>query len=174
MQRQSYFSLFDLEPCFTLSPDELDLAYRTLASRVHPDRYACADAAEQRRALMLATDANEAYRTLRQPVLRARHLLNLRGIADPERYGGASPQAFLLEQIAWRETLGDAKAARDEAALGRLLAQVRTRAGELQAQLGLHLDREKDDAAAARTLQQLMFVEKLMADIDDAHAVLEA
>jgi len=65
-----YFSLFNLEPRFALLLDELDIAYRTLASQVHPDRFAAGTAAEQRRALELATHANEAYRALKTPLLR--------------------------------------------------------------------------------------------------------
>jgi molecular chaperone HscB len=164
---QSYFTLFDLEPRFALPLDELDLAYRTLAGRVHPDRFASGTPAEQRQALELATRANEAYRVLKAPVLRARHLLELRGVEIGES-GTSMPAAFLNAQIDWREELDDARMARDAGALRALGTSVREQAGAVSVQLTAHLDRERDDAGALKSMLQLMFLDKLVADIDDA------
>lgn len=169
---QSYFALFNLEPRFALQAVELDAAYRELAARVHPDRYARADVAERREALALAAHVNDAYRTLRKPVLRARHLLDLRG-AHGNEHDVAIPQAFLIEQMEWRETLGDARAARDGEALLRLAAVVRSRAAALQAQLEAQLDAARDDSGAVESVHQLMFMEKLAAAIDEACGLLE-
>jgi molecular chaperone HscB len=168
----SYFALLDLEPRFALSMDELDRAYRALASRVHPDRFANGTVAERRDALERTTRANEAYRTLRAPVLRARHLLKLRGI-DVDAYR-AAPAAFLSAQFEWREKLGDARAARDEAALQALDAAARKQAGDLNARLAAQLDASPDDAGAVASVLQLMFLEKLLADVGDAREALEA
>ncbi len=170
---QSHFALFNLEQRFALPGERLDAAYRTLAAQVHPDRYANASPAEQRRALSLATSANEAYRTLKKPLLRAQSLLSLRGVDALDGGTRMSPD-FLLEQMDWRETLSDAQAQRDGTALEHLDERVRRRAGDLLQQLGAHMDSNDDHGAAVRTVQQLMFVEKLLADIDEAHALLEA
>lgn len=169
----SYFELFNLEPRFGIVTEQLDLAYRSLASRVHPDRYAHADAGTQRTALQLATDANEAYRTLKKPLLRARHLLGLRGIETNER-GASVSTAFLMEQMEWREALSDAKTARDGHALQTLTRAVRNHMATLQQRLAVLLDTEQNNSAAAEATYQLMFVEKLLNDIDDACASLEA
>jgi molecular chaperone HscB len=170
---QSYFALFNLEPRFALPGEQLDTAYRTLAAQVHPDRYANAAPTEQRQALSLATSANEAYRTLKRPVLRAQHLLSLRGVGSVEGGAGVSPD-FLLEQMDWREVLSDAQVARNSTALQQLDDLVRRRAADLLLQLELQLDANGDNAAAARTVQQLLFVDKLLFDIDEARALLEA
>jgi molecular chaperone HscB len=170
---QSYFALFNLEPRFALPGEQLDAAYRALAAQVHPDRYANSTPAEQRQALSLATSANEAYRTLKRPLLRAQHLLSLRGVESLDSGVRVSPE-FLSEQMDWRETLSDAQAARDAAALQALGESVRRRAADLQQQLEVNLDADDDNCAAARTVQQLMFVDKLLFDIDEAHALLEA
>lgn len=168
----SYFALLDLEPHFALSMGELDRAYRALASRVHPDRFANGTVAERRDALELTTQANEAYRTLRAPVLRARHLLKLRSIdVDANR---AAPAAFLSAQFEWREKLGDARAARDEAALHMLDTLARKHAGDLNARLTAQLDASRDDAGAVASVLQLMFLDKLLADVGDACEALEA
>jgi len=171
--RLSYYSMFDLEPRFDLSMERLDLAYRTLAIQVHPDRYANATVAEQRRALELATRANEAYRALKTPLLRARHLLSLRGV-DIAESGAAMSPAFLHAQIERREALADACTARDEAALRALGASVRAHVDAGCARLAAQLDGARDDAAAAQGVLQLMFLDKLLADVDDARDRLEA
>ena len=169
----NYFSLFGLEARYALPFHELDLAYHRLASRVHPDRFADGTTDERHLALELTTRANEAYRTLKTPVLRARHLLGLRGI-EIDHSSAMMPAAFLATQIEWREALGDARAARDEAALRRLGASVREHARTLSARLGAQLDSDADDAGAVQSVLQLMFIDKLVAAIDDARDELEA
>jgi molecular chaperone HscB len=167
----SYFTLFDLEPRFAIAAEQLDRAYRTVVARVHPDRHAQASAAEQIQALSLATQANEAYRTLRKPSSRARHLLDLRGLDTGARPAMATD--FLLEQMEWRDALNEAQAARDGEALARLATIVRSRAATLLAQLEAQLDTGRDDRAATQSVNELMFVEKLLADMDEALARVE-
>ena len=170
---QSYFALFNLEPRFALPLERLDVAYRALALQVHPDRYANGTLAEQRQALHLATDANEAYRTLKTPLLRARHLLGLRGIEIAES-SVSMPSAFLFEQMERHEALIDARRARDDDALQQLSATVCNHAAALRSQIEHQLDHESDNLAASQSVLQLMFVEKLIAEIDDARALQEA
>lgn len=169
----SYFALFDLEPRFALAPERLDGAYRAVATEVHPDRFANGSAADRRRALEWSTRANDAYRTLKTPVLRARHLLELRGI-DVCAPSAAVPPAFLDAQIEWREALGAARAARDPRALHALQGAVGVERAALTARLAVQLDGERDDAAAAASALQLMFLDRLFADLDDARDALEA
>lgn len=171
MMQQSYFALLNLEPRFALPAEKLESAYRTLAMRVHPDRHAHAGLVEQRQALTLAADANEAYRTLKKPVLRAKHLLDLRGMQIGEHR--TLPPEFLMEQMQRREALSEAQAARDIHALKALAAQVRNQAEALITLLETQLDVEGDNTAAALSVQKLMFVEKLAADIDEACSLLE-
>jgi molecular chaperone HscB len=168
----NYFLLFNLEQRFALSADQLDNAYRALAARIHPDRFTYADPATQRAAMELSANANEAYRTLKRPVLRAQHLLALHGVATTERSTAMSP-AFLMEQMEWRDALNEARSSRDLTALQKLAAQVRQRVQALQAQLEAQLDQQQDHSAAADSVNQMMFTEKLATDIDDACMQLE-
>ena len=77
---QSHFELFGLPPAFGLDGAALEKAYREIQSRVHPDRFAQAGDAERRASLQLTTRVNEAYRVLKDPVQRAKHLLELQGV----------------------------------------------------------------------------------------------
>ena len=76
---RNHFELFGLPVAYSVDPAALERAYRDLQGRVHPDRFASASEAERRVAMQWATRANEAYRTLRNPIDRARYLLSLKG-----------------------------------------------------------------------------------------------
>jgi molecular chaperone HscB len=168
----SHFTLFDLEPRFAISMEELDTAFRALAARVHPDKFVRAEATERQRSMILATQANEAYWTLRKPLLRARHLLSLRGVPTGDQ-GSTLPREFLGEHMELREALADAKQARNLSTLRLLEEAIRSRSTMLHERLAIQLDQERNDAAAAETVQQLMFIEKVAGEVADARAALE-
>lgn len=165
---QTHFALFGLTPCFRLDPAALDRAWRAAASEVHPDRYAQAGAAEQRVALMLSTRVNEAYRTLKAPLDRARYLLGLQGVDTGEDTNTSMPTDFLMAQIEWREEIEDASARHDAEALDQLASKLRHEISELQAALATALDDSGDLDLAAVLVRKLRFMEKLEQEIDNA------
>jgi molecular chaperone HscB len=77
---QNHFELFGLAPAFALEAEALENSYRDIQARVHPDRFAHAGDAERRASLQWTTRVNEAYRTLKDPVQRGKHLLELHGV----------------------------------------------------------------------------------------------
>jgi molecular chaperone HscB len=94
-------------------------------SRVHPDKFVSATDAEKRVAMQWATRANEAYQTLKNPQKRAQYLCELNGVDLQTESNTAMPMAFLMQQMEWREELGDARAAKDSDALESLDEQLR-------------------------------------------------
>jgi molecular chaperone HscB len=72
---RNHFELLGLPAQYAVDPARLEHGYRELQSQVHPDRFAAATEAERRVAMQWATRVNEAYRTLRNPLERARYLL---------------------------------------------------------------------------------------------------
>lgn len=169
----THFSLFGLPEHFEVDDDALNAAYRTVQSQAHPDRYAHAGDAERRVAMQWATRANEAYQTLRDPLRRATYLLHLRGIDVQAENNTAMPPAFLMQQLEWRESLGDAKAERNVDALDTLLGMLRTEKRRRYEALAGLLDGEGNDAAAADAIRQLMFIEKIERDTAEAIDRLE-
>lgn len=165
---QDFFALFALPRRFALDTASLDAAWRRLAAEVHPDRYASAGDAEKRLALMMATRINEAYRTLRSPLPRARYLLSLSGVDTQEETNTSMPATFLMEQMEWRESIEDAAASRDPDRLDRLAARLGQAVATLETALGDALDRDADLDAAALLVRKLRFMEKLGQEIDDA------
>jgi molecular chaperone HscB len=161
----SHFALFHLPACFALDPRELDRAYRAVQAEVHPDRFAAAGDAQKRIAMQWATRANEAYRTLKNPLARASYLLHLRGIDVGAEDNTAMEPAFLMQQIEWREEIEDAASAHNAGELERLLAALRREQGQRFEKLAASLDSGANQAAA-EAVRQLMFIARLESEIE--------
>jgi molecular chaperone HscB len=160
----SHFDLFHLPVQFMLDADVLEHAYRTVQGQVHPDRFAAAGEAQKRVAMQWATRANEAYRTLRDPLKRATYLLSLRGIDVGAHDNTAMEPAFLMQQMEWREQVEDAADAKSVPALDALLDELREEEGVRFKKLGALLDSGVDQAAA-EAVRQLMFIERVIAEV---------
>ena len=169
----NHFQLFDLPVQFDLDLDQLNQRYRKVQSEVHPDRFAAASAAERLKSMQLATLANEAYQTLKQPTARARYLLQLQGIDTQEETNTAMPTDFLMLQMEWREALEEAVDNSDIAALDKLLLEMRKTARQLEQTLQQQLDHERALQQAAGTVRKLSFIDKAQADVEQAIARLE-
>ena len=165
---QNHFDLFGLPVSFALDTDRLEQAYRDIQSQIHPDRFAHAGVAEQRLSMQWATRVNEAYQALRRPFGRARYLLQLNGIDAFAAGNAAMTPAFLIQQMEWREALEEARSGRDPAALQVLSRQLREQTAALQASLATQIDEHHALAAAAETLRELRFMDKLLEEIDAA------
>lgn len=168
-----HFSLFELPRAFRLDALELDKRYRELQARVHPDRYTQAGDSERRLSLQWATRVNEAYQTLRKPLPRAQYLLMLAGHDVDGENNTAMPPEFLMEQMEWREAVAEARIARDADELEQLHHRVKQRMSDRYEQLACSLDDDGDHALAADRVRRLMFLDKLLHEIDDAMAALE-
>src|SRR6187455_506371 len=111
-----------LPVAFAIDAPKLESAYRELQSRVHPDKFVAGSGADKRLAMQWATRANEAYRTLKDPVARARYMLSLKGFDTGEETNTSMPADFLLEQMELREASATARSQRDGQALDALRA----------------------------------------------------
>lgn len=162
----SYFELFGLPEQFDVDVSQLTASLRELQKAAHPDRYATAPEHERRVAMQYAAAINDAYRTLKDPIARARYLLERHGWGNDDRIGPQPDTTFLMEQMEWREELA---AARDHATLQALLRTVQTRFSELLAVLSHHFA-VADFNAAQMTVRKLQFLAKLREEILDAQA----
>ena len=165
---QNHFELLGLPIAYSVDAARLERAYRDLQSRVHPDRFAASTEAERRVAMQWATRANEAYRTLRDPLERARYLLDLKGFDTAEESNTAMPADFLMQQMEWRDAAAEAKRARDRAELSRLREDIKVQRREMLQQLERALDAERNYDAGCSLVRKLRFLEKLEQEIDDA------
>src|SRR5262245_2206653 len=163
---QSHFDLFGLAPAYALEVEALERSYREIQSRVHPDRFAHAGDAERRASLQWTTRVNEAYRTLKDLVQRARHILELHGVDVAFETNTAMPPDFLMQQMELREALEEAK---DASALDGLRKNLFKEKSGLERQIADSIDAKKDYAGAAGLVRKLQFLDKLDSEIDSAY-----
>ena len=170
---QNHFELFGLEPGYALEQERLEQAYREIQARIHPDRFAHAGEAERRASMQWTTRVNEAYRTLKSPVERARYLLELNGVDVAFETNTAMPPEFLGRQIELREALELAQGEKDAGALDRLRAGLRSEKKGLERSLGDVLDGKHDYAAATQIVRELKFLDRVDEEIDAAFETMD-
>lgn len=167
MAGDDHFSLFGLPARFDLDAQALESAWRTVAAQVHPDRFATASPAERRVAMQWAARANEAYRQLRDPLLRARYLCEQAGVDLQTESNTSMDTAFLMQQMTWREMMDDAR--NDAGVLAELRAELEDARQQMRVALTRLLDEQRDYAAAGLKVREWMFVEKLAQELAQAH-----
>jgi len=88
-----YFSFFDLPRKLTLDVVALEKQFYVLSRKLHPDRFASKPVAEQEAALAQSSLLNDAYRALKDPILRTQYLLTLEGVELEEQSKAATDAA---------------------------------------------------------------------------------
>ena len=165
---RDHFELLGLPLRYAVDSQRLESGYRELQSQVHPDRFASATEAERRVAMQWATRANEALRTLKDPIERARYLLQLKGYDTEEESNTAMPPDFLMQQMEWREAVADARAASDAKALERLGVEIAHARADMLRRLERALDAEANFVAGCSLVRKLRFLDKLEEEIEEA------
>ena len=100
-----YFQVFGLDRKLDLDLAVLEKEFHRLSRRLHPDRFARATSEEQQWSLANTALLNDAYRNLRDPILRVEYLLKLEGLELGEENAGKNksadrqPPADLLEEV---------------------------------------------------------------------------
>jgi molecular chaperone HscB len=172
----THFDLFDLPRSFDVDLGLLDRNYRALQRSVHPDRFVNASDQERRVSMQRATQINEGYETLKDPLKRGRYLLELDGRAHDDERNTNSDMKFLMEQMELREALGEIRGREDAVQeLGRIMdriaADIDKLVGDLRDQFA-RADAESLDAAAD-TLTRMQFFRRLQEEAGELEADLE-
>jgi molecular chaperone HscB len=153
------FAILGLPPSFD-EPAGLDDAFRALSRKLHPDRFARATPQERRHSLEQTTLLNDAYKTVKDPVRRAEHLLQLRGIkGDPKM----SPE-FLEQTLEDREKLMEAKASGEP--LDELAAGVRERRDQTLRQVRSLVENGGDLGQAAELLARMRYYARYLDEVE--------
>jgi len=156
-----------------MEKEVLEKAYRDIQSRVHPDRFASAGDAERRASLQWTTRVNEAYRTLKDPVQRAKHILDLHGVDVAFETDTAMPVEFLTQQLEFRELLEVAVDEKDAVSLDALRKKLFEQRKALQEKIQNLIDDGKDYKGAAGSVRKLMFLQRLDEEVDAAYGEIE-
>lgn len=89
----NYFEVFSLPTKLALDTQALEKNFYTLSRRLHPDRFVSKPIAEQEAALAQSSLLNDAYRALKDPILRTQYLLKLQGVELEEQSKAATDAA---------------------------------------------------------------------------------
>ena len=93
MEPMTYFEVFSLPKKLMLDVAALEKQFYAMSRRLHPDRFASRPVAEQETALAESSRLNDAYRTLKDPILRTQYLLTLEGVELEEQSKAATDAA---------------------------------------------------------------------------------
>ena len=112
-----FFAFLGLPRKLNLDMGDFEQRYRALSRQFHPDYFYNAAPAERRASLEKSSYLNDAYRTLRNPILRAEYLLKLEGVgqggsgatAEREGFSRAVPAGLLEEVFALNEELDEVR-----------------------------------------------------------------
>jgi molecular chaperone HscB len=165
-----YFRFFGLNQQFKLDLPALDQAYLAIQKEVHPDRHARGSETEQRLAMQMATLANTAFQTLKNPIQRGLYLCQLHGVDAKLETNTAMPTAFLMKQMVWRENLDEQ--AEDLPALEAMMIEVDQSKADILAEITQAIDGAKNYVRAAELLRGLLFIDKFAIELDDTIAAL--
>jgi molecular chaperone HscB len=89
----NYFEVFGLPEKLRIDTAALEKQFYTLSRKLHPDRFASRTVEEQEEALRQSSLLNDAYRTLKDPILRTQYLLKLEGVELEEQSKAATDAA---------------------------------------------------------------------------------
>lgn len=129
------FALLGLPAKYDIDLGELQEKHKRLSLELHPDRLRGRLPRERREALFLAIEVNQAYRTLRDPVERARALAATLGLRLSDEDGPASDMSFLTEMMELQETLSECEARGDAGGVARVIENSRAESEKIQGSL---------------------------------------
>lgn len=172
----THFDAFGLKPSVDLDPGALELKFRELQLKLHPDRFATADPRERRLSLEQTSALNDAYKTLKDPARRAFYLLKLHGADLDAEQGSQRVQmspSFLMEIMDLREALDVLRSKKDLENALIMASDMKRRQqealSEAQAALRKLLENPRDEAAqqaAAQALGQSRYFARFLEEVE--------
>ncbi len=111
--KQNYFEVFSVEISTDVDIKQLKESNRKLQQQYHPDRFASASDEEKRQAMQATSLINQAFNTLKDPVLRLQYMLSLKGVDMNAETDTSMDGAFLMEQMELREDIANVRSQSD-------------------------------------------------------------
>src|SRR5690348_10322995 len=107
-----YFSFFALPRKLQINDGDLEQRFHQLSWKLHPDNFVRASEFERNLALERSSELNDAYRTLRDPILRVEYLLLRAGVRKEGTTKQQAPPELLEEVFELNEALDELREAR--------------------------------------------------------------
>lgn len=104
----NYFSILGIEQTiFSIDSDDLKTTYKTLMTKLHPDKLNQNNSPIEKQNDISASDVTHAYQIIKNPLFRACHILELKGMPIGEKdTGNLVGMEFLMDIMEFRETVG--------------------------------------------------------------------
>lgn len=99
------FEVFNLPALYSIDMKNLEQTYIRRQTRIHPDRFALASEKEKLYANQWASQLNEAYQVLKDPLTRAHHLLEINQVPVEFKEDISQDGDLLMEMMDLREGL---------------------------------------------------------------------
>ena len=110
---QNYFEIFSLDVSTNPDLNVLNENNRELQRLVHPDKFASSDESQKRQAMQKTSLINQAFNTLKNPVLRLQYMLSLKGLDMNAETDTSMDGVFLMDQMELRERISDVRSKPD-------------------------------------------------------------
>lgn len=171
-----YFILFGIPVSYTIDTGLLMQRYHNLQQAVHPDRFATASEQERRLSLQYTTLINEALRVLKDPLERARYILELKGVCWDDGQATLSDPEFLMQQMELRESLGEVREQSEPLdAIAAIISNVTSLIRENSNALDglLQSDKPEELEKAKTQVRKMQFINKMKVEAEALEATLE-
>ncbi|MFB9133358.1 co-chaperone HscB [Vibrio sp. AK197] len=162
----NHFELFGLPTQFQLDGSLLSSQFRELQKRFHPDNFATGSDSERLQAVQKASQINDAYQILKDPITRAEYLLAEQGVDIRSEQQTMQDPMFLMEQMELREQLESIAHSSDPESK---LLDFDSRVSKMYKQHLAAVEQELGDelwSQAADRVRKLKFIAKLKREIE--------
>jgi molecular chaperone HscB len=149
-----FFDIYEIEPSFSISENELKKRYLVLQKKFHPDRFAHSSIEEQKTALINSSLINDAYQVLKDDIRRAKYLLECNGV---EITNHTNP-AFLMKQMEYEEKIEDHS--NDKNQLLSIQKELQEELDQYKNNLTVDFDKKNFDRATNQ-INEFIFIDKL-------------
>lgn len=149
-----FFDIYEIEPSFSISENELKKKYLVLQKKFHPDRFAHSSIEEQKTALINSSLINDAYQVLKDDIRRAKYLLECNGV---EITNHTNP-AFLMKQMEYEEKIEDHS--NDKNQLLSIQKELQEELDRYKDNLTVDFDKKNFDRATNQ-INEFIFIDKL-------------
>ena len=142
---------------FNIDLNRLQKSYRIIQAEIHPDKFVSASQIEKNQSLIKSTEVNDAYQTLKNPIKRARYLIEIN--LNSEENNSTLTPSFLMQQMEWEEHLESILEQKSALEKFKLLID-----GEYKKNLSSLervCDKDKDWDGALGILNEIQFIDKL-------------
>jgi len=156
----NYFQIFNLEPGYDVSTNDLERKYKDWQKKLHPDLFQCNSEEEKENSAHQSAQVIKAYNVLLKPLSRAEYLLQLQGIPVDEE-GTVTDPELLMEIMEVRESVEDANNADT---LETLQSKIQAKLEECRTSFSAAYERH-DFASAVSSVQKMSYYERVNEEI---------